>query len=334
VIKIDIMNSHPWWMWVGFLLLVGALLAFDLGLLHKKQKEIKVKEAMYMVIFYFILAMLFGLGIFFTLGQQSGYEFVVGYLIEFSLSIDNIFVFVLIFAHFGVPQKYQYRVLFWGILIAIVLRGAFIFAGSALIHKFDWILYVFGALLLITGIKMLIASGSEPDLDNNRLINFFKSRFRMTADYHGQSFFARLDGKLYATPLFLVFILINIADIVFAMDSVPAIFAITKDPFIIYTSNIFAILGLRSLYFALSAIIHRFHYLKYGISVVLVFIGFKMLINHYYAEKIISTELSLLVTLLLVIGSIVVSLFKTRHSKGNYMVGWVPGSRQKNKEEE
>lgn len=326
--------NYPWWVWLGFLALVGVLLAFDLGLLHKKQKEIKAKEAMLMVCFYFTLAMLFAVGIFFTLGKQSGYEFVVGYLIEFSLSIDNIFVFVLIFAHFGVPAKYQYRVLFWGILIAIVLRGAFIFAGTTLIHMFDWVLYVFGALLLITGIKMLIASGSEPDLENNRLINYCKRNFRITKDYHGEHFFTKIDGRRFATPLFLVFILINVADVIFAIDSVPAIFAITNDPFIVYTSNIFAVLGLRSMYFALSAVIHRFHYLKYGISLILVFIGAKMLVNHYYHAKIISTELSLLVTVLVIAISIVVSLFKTRHSKGHYIVGWVPGSSSKKKEDE
>lgn len=320
--------DHPLWMWAVFAVIVIALMAFDLGVLHKKTREIKVHEALLLSLFYFVISLLFGGWIFFTLGKDSGYEFFMGYLIEKTLSLDNIFVFVLIFTHFSVPPKYQHRVLFWGILGAIFFRAIMIFAGAAVIKAYSDVLYLFGAFLLITGIKMLIAADSEPDLANNRVLAFMRKRFKVTDDYRGQNFFVRENGVRMMTPLFLVLILIEITDVVFAVDSIPAIFAITTDPFIVLTSNIFAILGLRALYFALAAIIHRFHYLKYGLSLILCFIGVKMIVNHYYAEKIISTELSLLVTVLLITVSIVVSLMKTKHQP-THETGWIPGSESK-----
>jgi tellurite resistance protein TerC len=323
--------SHPWWMWAGFFAIVLVLLAFDLGVLHRKEHEIKVREALLLSLFYFVLAMLFNGGIFYFLGEKAGYEFFIGYLVEKSLSLDNIFVFVLIFSHFSVPKQYQHRVLFWGILGAILFRGVMIALGAALIKNFQDILYLFGAFLVITGVKMFLASGSEPDLENNRVLLYVRKHFRVAREYHGNKFFVRGDNGLrYITPLFMVLLLIEVTDIVFAVDSIPAIFAITTDPFIVFTSNIFAILGLRALYFALAAIIHRFHYLKYGLSVILVFIGGKMIINHASHAAVISTEMSLLFTVVALASSIVFSLMKTRgEARRKALSGWVPGSDMK-----
>jgi tellurite resistance protein TerC len=303
--------EHPLWMWTVFVVSVLVLLAFDLGVLHKKPREIKVREALRLSGFYILIALAFNLWIFFSLGQQSGYEFFVGYVIEKSLSIDNIFVFVLIFGHFAIPPKSQHRVIFWGIIGAILMRAVMILLGAELIHEFDAILYVFGAFLIYSGIKMLIVADKEPDIENNSLLRFMRKRFRVADTFSGEKFFVRKDGVRYMTPLFVVLILIQVSDVVFAVDSIPAIFAVTTDSFIVLTSNIFAILGLRALYFALAAIIHRFHYLKYGLSLILVFIGTKMVVNHYMDAKIISTELSLVVTLVLLGVSVGVSLLKS-----------------------
>lgn len=318
--------GYPWWAWAGFLGLVVTILVFDLGVLHRKKKEIAFGEAIKMSLFYMTLALLFAGGLYYFEGKQASYEFATGYLIEQSLSLDNMFVFVLIFTHFGIPRQLQHRVLFWGILSAVILRGIMIAAGTALIAKFDWVIYLFGAFLLVTGIKMLIASGSEPDLENNRIVKFMQKRFRVTRELHGQRFFIRENGKLWMTPLFMVLVLVEFSDVIFAVDSIPAIFAVTRDPFIVFTSNVFAIMGLRSLYFALAAIIHRFHYLKYGLSMILVLIGIKMLVNHYYHQTIISTELSLGATLGILALSIIVSLVKTRKAPAEAATGWVPGS--------
>ena len=313
--------------WAGFFGLIAVLLAFDLGVLHRKEHEIRVKEALGLSLFYIILAMCFAALVFTLMGKAAGYEFVTGYLIEKTLSLDNIFVFVLIFGHFGVPRLYQHRVLFWGILGAILMRGLLIGAGAALLKELSWIMYVFGAFLIFTGIKMLLASDGEPDIETNRVLMFVKRNFRITPAYHGHDFLVKQDGRTWATPLLLVLILIEFSDVIFALDSIPAIFAVTQEPFIIFTSNIFAILGLRALYFALSVIIHRFHYLKYGLSVILVLIGAKMVVNHYYESSIISTELSLFATLLIIAVSIVVSLAKTRGQTPQEvaMTGWIPG---------
>jgi len=299
------------WLWVGFNLFVLLLLSLDLGILHRGDRVISVKEALLLSCGYIVLAFIFSAGIFVFMDHESGYAFITGYFIEKSLSVDNIFVFVLIFTHFAVPPKYQYRVLFWGILGALVMRGTLILVGSAVIQSFHWVIYIFGSFLILTGIKMLITVGQEPDLENNKVTKLLRRHFRVTKDFVGHNFFARQNGAIYITPLFIVLVLVELTDVVFALDSIPAIFAITTDPFIVYTSNVFAILGLRALYFALIGVIHRFHYLKYGLSLVLVFIGFKMLVNAYLGEKFIPTEWALLVTAILIGGSMLISILRT-----------------------
>lgn len=324
------------WAWIGFNIFVLALLAFDLGVLHRKSKEISVKEALWLSLVYVVLAMIFAAGVFHFMGNQAGYEFVAGYLIEKSLSVDNIFVFLLIFMHFSVPPQYQYKVLFWGILGALLMRATLIFVGANVIEAFHWIIYVFGAFLIFTGIKMLISVGQEPDMENNRIVKFMRSRFRVTERFEGDRFFLRRNGLLYMTPLFIVLVLVELTDVVFALDSIPAIFAITTDPFIVYTANVFAILGLRALYFALVGIIHRFHYLKYGLSLVLMVVGSKMILNAWFGEKVIPTEIALLITAILIGGSMAISLIKTRGTQldeapAEAKSWWVPGSPAKEK---
>lgn len=322
------------WMWIGFNVFVLCLLALDLGVLHKGDKQITVPHALLLSLGYVVLAFIFAGGIFAFMGETSGYQFLTGYLIEKSLSVDNIFVFVLIFTHFAVPPQYQYRVLFWGILGALVLRATLILVGAAVIEAFHWVIYAFGAFLIFTGIKMLITVGEEPDIENNRIVTFMRRRFRVTEAFVGSKFFVMENGVRYMTPLFVVLILVEITDVVFALDSIPAIFAITTDPFIVYTSNVFAILGLRALYFALAGVIHRFHYLKYGLSLVLVVVGAKMVLNAWFGTKVIPTEVALLITALLVGGSMLFSMWKTRgvpseaaaESAGKW---WVPGSPSK-----
>ncbi len=316
--------DHSVWLWVGFNAFVVLLLAFDLGVLHRKRREIGVREALLLSGFYFVLAMAFNGLILVYRGEEAALDFLTGYLIEKSLSVDNIFVFVLVFTHFAVPPQYQHRVLFWGILGALAMRGTMIYFGAALIAQFHWILYGFGVLLVASGIKMLIAVDAEPDVENNRLVRFMRSRFRVTPGFEGDRFFVRRDGALWITPLLLVLALIELTDLVFAVDSIPAIFAITTDPFIVYTSNVFAILGLRALYFALAGIIHRFRYLKYGLSLVLIVIGAKMLLVDVYK---IPTAAALGITALLIGGSIALSLFKTAgEPAAARRRGWLPGS--------
>lgn len=326
--------GHPLWMWVGFFLLIGLLLLFDLGVLNRKQRAIGVAQALKLSAFYIALGLLFSLWVFHALGEQAGYQYLSGYLIEKTLSLDNIFVFVLIFTHFKVPAEYQYRVLFWGILGAIILRGMFILIGTTLITEFEWMMYVLGAFLIYTGIKMLLAADAAPDLEHNRMILFLSRHFRITPGYEGKRFFVRREGKLFMTPLFLVLVVIDVADVVFAVDSIPAIFAITQDTFIVLTSNIFAILGLRALYFALAAIMHRFEYMKYGLSLVLVFIGGKMLINHSHAYDLIKVEYSLLFTVVVLSVSMLISLVKTKGKAPGKPEGWVPGSPAKEEKNE
>ncbi len=322
------MNSL--WMWLSFNIFVLVLLALDLGILHRKSKEVSIREALLLSLGYFVLAMLFGAGVFHFLGEAAGVEFFTGYLLEKSLSVDNIFVFVLIFSHFSVPASYQHRVLFWGILGALVMRAAMILTGAAIIEAFHWVIYLFGAFLIFTGVKMLVTINQEPDMEGNRLVRLIRRNFRVTEGYEGNKFFVRSDGLLYLTPLMVVLILVEVSDLVFALDSIPAIFAITTDPFIVYTSNVFAILGLRALYFALVGIIYRFHYLKYGLSLVLMVVGAKMLINAAFG-KVIPTEAALLLTALLIGGSMLVSVIKTRQfpkvaAAKESIHGWVPGS--------
>jgi tellurite resistance protein TerC len=322
-------------MWLGFNLLVLVLLALDLGVLHRKGKEVGIREALLLSLGYFVLALLFGAGVMHFLGKNAGIEFFTGYLLEKSLSVDNIFVFVLIFSHFSVPPKYQHRVLFWGILGALVMRAVLILVGASIIESFHWVIYIFGAFLIFTGGKMLATINQHPDMEGNRLVLLIRRHFRVTQEYEGNRFFVRRNGLLYLTPLMVVLILVEVTDVVFALDSIPAIFAITTDPFIVYTSNVFAILGLRALYFALVGIIHRFHYLKYGLSLVLMVVGAKMLINAAFG-KVIPTEAALLVTAALIGGSMLVSMLKTRGMPKDAAIaeavhGWVPGSPDKNK---
>jgi tellurite resistance protein TerC len=319
------------WMWLGFNLFVLVLLALDLGILHRKDHTVGIREALLLSLGYFVLALLFGVGVYHVLGENAAYEFFTGYLIEKSLSVDNIFVFVLIFSFFAVPAQYQHRVLFWGIIGALAMRATMILVGAAVIQAFHWVIYLFGAFLVFTGVKMLITINAKPDLANNRVVLFLRRRFRVTEDFAGNRFFVYRDGVRYMTPLMLVLILVEATDLVFAVDSIPAIFAITTDPFIVYTSNVFAILGLRALYFALVGIIHRFHYLKYGLSLVLMVVGAKMLLNAWFGAKVIPTEVALLITAALIGGSMLVSVLKTRGlpkeaAASAALHGWVPGS--------
>lgn len=286
------------WAWVLFNAFVLAMLVLDLGVFHRTAHEVRFREAIAWSVFWIALALLFNLGILLYWSDRQAapevaLEFLTGYLIEKSLSVDNIFVFVLIFGYFKVPAKYQHRVLFWGIIGALVFRAIFIAAGITLIHRFHWMIYVFGAFLVLTGLKMAFEKDKEIHPEHNPVLNAFKKLMPVTPEYHGQSFFARIGGRLFATPLFIVLLLIETTDIIFAVDSIPAILAVTQKPFIVYTSNVFAILGLRALYFALAGVVQAFHMLHYGLSAILVFVGVKMLVNHYSHAKIISTELSL-----------------------------------------
>ncbi|KUM41998.1 TerC family protein [Pseudomonas sp. EpS/L25] len=304
------------WMWLTFFAVVIALLAFDLGVLHKENKPIEVKESLLLSAGYITAGLLFALFVWQLKGADASLDYVTGFLIEKSLSMDNVFLMAVIFGFFAIPREYQHRVLFWGILGVIVLRAIMIGLGAALIHQFDWILYIFGAFLVITGVKMLFAKvDEEPNLDDNVFIKFLRKKLRVTDELQGEHFFVRkpdASGKavLWATPMFLALIVIECADLVFAVDSVPAIFAITQDPFIVYTSNVFAILGLRALYFALAAMIHRFAYLKYALALVLVFIGCKIFLVGIIGK--IPPAISLSVTLGLLAGGVLVSLYKTR----------------------
>ncbi|HEX4573103.1 MAG TPA: TerC family protein [Dongiaceae bacterium] len=318
--------AHSIWLWVGFAAIVGGLLAVDLGLLNRRPHEIGFVEALKLSAIYILLAAVFAAGLFYLEGTETGLAFTTGYLIEKSLSLDNIFVFVLIFGHFAVPAALQHRALFWGIMGALVLRAILILVGAALIAAFSWILYLFGLLLLASGIKMLLAAGAEPDLANNRVLGFMRRRLRVTPDYEGTHFFVRREDKLWVTPLFLVVLLIEVCDVVFAVDSIPAIFAVTQDTFIVFTSNVFAVLGLRALYFALAGLVHRFHYLKYGLALVLVVIGVKMLIADLYH---LPTWLALAITGVLIGGSVAISLLRPADEPVSR--GWVPGSSRKPK---
>ena len=297
------------WPWIGFNLFVLAMLAVDLFVFHKEAHEVSLKEAAAWSTVWVALALLFGGGVYVFMGPEPGLEYLAGYLIEKALSVDNIFVFVLIFSYFGVPPRYQHRVLFWGIIGALVMRGAMIGAGAYLIKQFHWIIYVFGAFLVFTGIRMARQTEHAIEPEANPVIRLVRRLMPVTSIYHGQRFFIReeVGGQLrrVATPLFVVLVLVETTDLIFAVDSIPAIFAITQDPFIVYTSNIFAILGLRALYFLLAGVIHKFHYLKLGLSVVLVFVGAKMLAVDIYKVPV---ALSLGVIALVLATSVVASL--------------------------
>jgi tellurite resistance protein TerC len=291
--------------WIIFNVFVLFMLALDLGVFHRKAHEVTLKEALTWTFIWVFLALVFNAIIYYWRGREQALEFFTGYLIEKALSVDNIFVFIMIFTYFQIPSKYQHKVLFWGILGALIMRVVFIFAGVALIEKFHFTIYIFGALLIYTGYKMFYHNSTKIEPDKNPLIRFFKKFIPITPDLHGDTFFVKLNGKRFATPLFLVLILIETTDLIFAVDSIPAILAITQDQFIVYTSNVFAILGLRSLYFALAGIVHRFWLLSFGLSVVLVFVGIKMLLIDLYRIPI---EWSLIFIALIITGTIFLSL--------------------------
>ena len=307
--------GQPAWLWLSFLVLVAALLAFDLGVLHRKQREIPVAESLLLSAGYIAMGLAYGAWIWGHLGAEPAADYFTGYLVEKSLSMDNVFVIAMIFSYLAIPRVYQHRVLFWGILGVIVMRAIMIGVGATLVSQFSWVLYLFGAFLLLTGVKMLFASSQPVDLASNRLLQWLRSRLRVTDALHGDRFFVKQADsagglRRYATPLFLALVMIETADLIFAVDSVPAIFVITQDPFIVYTSNIFAVLGLRALYFALSAMIDRFHYLKYALALVLVFIGSKIFLVNIVGK--FPAWVSLSVTIGLITGGVVVSWIKTR----------------------
>lgn len=318
--------GKPLWMWVAFTAVVVTLLFLDLGVFHRDSRKIDVKESLYMSAFYISIALLFGVWVWSTLGATAGENYFTGYIVEKTLSMDNVFVISLIFTYFAVPQQYQHRVLFWGIIGAVVMRGIMIFAGAALIAQFHWILYVFAAFLVFTGIKMLTASDTPTDIENNTVLRFLRRNLSITPALHGEKFFVRAPdpktGKeiTWVTPLFVALIMVEFVDLIFAVDSIPAIFAITTDPFIVYTSNIFAILGLRALYFALAAVVDRFHYLKQALALVLIFIGAKVFISDFGFGKI-PASVSLGVTIALIAGGIFYSLYRTRNPKPGHAAG-------------
>ncbi len=287
--------------WAGFLLFVALMLALDLGVFHRKSHEVKIKEALIWSAVWISMAMIFNYGVYVFLGKQKAIEFLTGYVIEKSLSVDNLFVFIMVFSYFNVDTKYQHKVLFWGILGALVMRAIFIFAGVALIQQFHWIIYVFGAFLIFTGIKMLVQKNEEIVPDKNPLVRLFKRFFPVTNIMHEGRFFVKINARTMATPLFIVLLVIEFTDLIFAVDSIPAILAISTDTFIIFTSNVFAILGLRALYFALAGIAKLFYYLKYGLSAILVFVGVKMVIAGFF-------KIPVMYSLLIIVGILTLSI--------------------------
>ncbi|VTU16216.1 TerC family protein [Variovorax sp. RA8] len=316
----------PVWLWLSFMAVVVALLAFDLGVLHKDDREVGVRESLMLSAGYISVALLFGGWVWWLMGAQSATEYYTGFLIEKSLSMDNVFVIALIFTYLAIPRQFQHRVLFWGILGVIVLRAIMIGLGAALVSQFSWTLYLFGAFLVFTGVKMWLMADHEPDIANNALLKFLRRHMRVTPQIEGNAFFVQrpdpaAGGRVvrWATPLFLALCMVEFIDLVFAVDSVPAIFAITSDPFIVYTSNIFAILGLRALYFALAAMIHRFKYLKYALALVLVFIGSKIFLVGIIGKT--PPVISLSVTFGLIAGGVLVSLWKTRSGRAQPQLG-------------
>ncbi len=313
--------SQPLGLWLFFFGIVSALMIFDLGFMNRKDTVISSRTSLKYSAFYMALAGLFGIWLWNQTGHENGIDYFTAYMIELSLSLDNLFVMSVILTYFNVPRKYQHRVLFWGIVGVLVMRGAMIGAGVVIIDRFDWVLYLFAAFLLITGVKMLlIKDEDEKNIEDSFLIKFFMKHLRYTKEIDGHSFLTRLPdhktGKMcfFVTPLFMALICIEFMDVIFALDSVPAVFAITNEPFVIYTSNIFAILGLRSMYFAVAAMIERFKYMKYALAIVLIFIGAKVFYAGFFGH--ISPAISLGITVSVLLGGILYSLAKTRESKG------------------
>ncbi|MCU0837873.1 MAG: TerC family protein [Rhodospirillales bacterium] len=310
-------------MWLAFLAIVLALLAFDLGVLHRKSREIEVTESLVLSAGYIGLGLVFGAWVWWYFGSASGMAYFTGFALEKALAMDNVFVIAMIFSFFAVPRQYQHRVLLWGILGVIVLRAIMIGLGTTIVSQFNWVLYVFAVFLIFTGIKMLVFADKEYEVGNNPVLKLMRRYFNVTDQPHGERFFVKLPhpktGKLttFMTPLFLALVMIEIADLIFAVDSVPAIFAITTDPFIVYTSNIFAILGLRALYFALAAMVNRFHYLKYALGIILIFIGSKIFVADWLGLDKVPPYISLTVTFSLLLGGVLYSLWKTKQADPN-----------------
>lgn len=289
------------WFWIGFIAFVLAMLALDLGVFHRTPHEVRAKEAGIWVAVWVILALAFAAGLHFWAGKEAALTFLTGYVIEESLSADNIFVMVLIFEYFRVPKICQHRVLFYGILGALVMRGLFIAAGAALVSNFHWVLYIFGALLVVTGVRMAVKQDEQFDGEQNKIVKLVRRYLPMSHEFKGKHFFTVENGRRIATPLLLVLILVEFTDLIFAVDSIPAIFGVTTDPFLVFTSNIFAVLGLRSLYFLLAAVVNRFHLLKYGLALILTFVGLKMLTEHWI-------EVDIMVSLAVILGILVISI--------------------------
>ena len=316
---IDLMGK-PVWSWLAFVLAVGLLLAFDLGVLHRKSRAIGVKESLGLSAFYIAIGVGFGGVIWVWMGAQAATEYLTGFVVEKSLATDNVFVIAMIFAYFAIPATYQHRVLLYGIVGVLILRGFLIAVGSALVAEIAWVLYIFAAFLVLTGIRMLFTADKKHDVSSTPVVQFMSRHLNMTKQLHGEKFFVRqLDKtgrlRLLATPLFGSLVLVELADLVFAVDSIPAIFAITTDPYIVLTSNVFAILGLRALYFALAAMVDRFVYLKYALAAVLIFVGSKIFVADMLGLAKIPPMISLSVTLTILAVGILGSLWKTRNTK-------------------
>jgi tellurite resistance protein TerC len=313
--------GQPAWMWLFFIAIVAALLVLDLGVLHKQDHEIGIAESLKLSAMYITLGVAFAGFVWWQMGSEASTLYLTAFVVEKTLAMDNVFVIALIFTYFAVPRKYQHRVLFWGILGVIVLRGIMIGLGATLVAQYGWVLYIFAAFLILTGVKMMFMGDKPMDISQNPVLKFLKRRMNVTEELHGHDFFVKKPdpktGMLvrFATPLFLALVMVEIVDLIFAVDSVPAVFAITTDPFIVYTSNIFAILGLRALYFALAAVIHRFHYLKYALSLLLVFIGSKIFVADLMGWEKFPANWSLLITFAILATGIAVSLWKTRAEK-------------------
>jgi len=306
------MPNHPL-AWIGFSIFVMVMLALDLGIFHRKPHEVRLKEALTWSAVWIGLALAFNVGIYYWHGGEKALQFFTGYVVELSLSVDNLFVFLLVFGYFKVPAQYRHKVLFWGIIGALVMRAVFIIAGVTLIVKFHWVIYFFGALLVASGIKMALQKDKEVHPERNPVLKLFRRFMHVTPTYEGNQFFTKQQGRILATPLFVVLLILESTDLVFAVDSVPAVLAITPDPFIVFTSNVFAILGLRSMFFALEGIMNRFQYLHYGLSAVLVFVGVKMLLSGLYK---IPTWVSLLLIVSILSVAIIASLFGKRKTDG------------------
>jgi len=301
------MAIEPHFLWIGFNLFVLGMLVLDLGVFHRKAHAVTVKEALIWTGIWIGLALSFNVFVYYYFGSDKAYEFLTGYVIEKSLSIDNIFVFIMIFSYFNVSSSAQHKVLFWGIAGALVMRIIFILVGIELIHKFHWLIYIFGGFLIFTGIRFLTQSDVQVNPDKNPIVKLMRKLFRVTPEFRGEQFFVTQDKKVWITPLFIVVVLIEVSDLIFAVDSIPAVLAISDDPFIVYTSNVFAILGLRSLYFALAGIEKYFRFLKYGLAVILIFVGTKMAIADWYK---ISVGISLLFIAVAIALSILFSYLK------------------------